>query len=145
MGESFRRFLARARTAAAAESAGLVLIVLLALTCRLVYLQQFRDTVIPNVALNAVAGRPKEEYGLEPQGLDEIRKGFYNVDERIKDMNADGILGSICFPSCPGFAGRLAPQPSVTELHRPHSSALRVCGVGAPRTRRCGRSSEHPR
>ena len=38
---------------------------------------QFRDVVIPNVALNAVAGRPKEEYGLEPQGLDEIRPGCY--------------------------------------------------------------------
>ena len=68
---------------------------------------QFRDIVIPNVALNAVAGRPKEEYGLEPQGLDEIRKGCYDVDERIKDMNAGGILGSMCFPSFPGFAGRL--------------------------------------
>ncbi len=68
---------------------------------------QFRDIVIPNVALNAVAGRPKEEYGLEPQGLDEIRKGCYDVDERVKDMNAGGILGSICFPSFPGFAGRL--------------------------------------
>jgi predicted TIM-barrel fold metal-dependent hydrolase len=68
---------------------------------------QFRDTVIPNVALNAVAGRPKEEYGLEPQGLDEIRPGCYQVDERVKDMNAGGILGSICFPSFPGFAGRL--------------------------------------
>jgi len=68
---------------------------------------RFRDTVIPNVALNAVAGRPKEEYGLEPQGLDEIRPGCYDVDERVKDMNAGGILGSICFPSFPGFAGRL--------------------------------------
>ena len=68
---------------------------------------KFRDTVIPNVALNAVAGRPEEEYGLEPQGLDEIRPGCYNVDERVKDMNAGGILGSICFPSFPGFAGRL--------------------------------------
>ena len=68
---------------------------------------QFRDTVIPNVALNAVAGRPKEEYGLEPQGLDEIRPGCWRVDERVKDMNAGGILGSICFPSFPGFAGRL--------------------------------------
>src|SRR5579871_3785578 len=47
---------------------------------------KFRDTVIPNVALNAVAGRPKEEYGIEPTGLDEIRPGCYNVDERIKDM-----------------------------------------------------------
>ena len=63
--------------------------------------------MIPNVALNAVAGRPKEEYGLEPQGLDEIRPGCYKVDERVKDMNAGGILGSMCFPSFPGFAGRL--------------------------------------
>ena len=68
---------------------------------------QFRDVVIPNVALNAVAGRPKEEYGLEPQGLDEIRPGCYKVDERVMDMNAGGILGSMCFPSFPGFAGRL--------------------------------------
>jgi predicted TIM-barrel fold metal-dependent hydrolase len=68
---------------------------------------QFRDIVIPNVALNAVAGRPKEEYGLEPQGLDEIRKGCFDVDERVKDMNAGGVLGSMCFPSFPGFAGRL--------------------------------------
>ena len=68
---------------------------------------QFRDVVIPNVALNAVAGRPKEEYGLEPQGLDEIRPGCWKVDDRVKDMNAGGILGSICFPSFPGFAGRL--------------------------------------
>jgi hypothetical protein len=67
----------------------------------------FRDTVIPNVALNAVAGRPKEEYGLEPQGLDEIRPGCYDVHERVKDMNAGGILGSMCFPSFPGFAARL--------------------------------------
>jgi predicted TIM-barrel fold metal-dependent hydrolase len=67
----------------------------------------FRDVVIPNVALNAVAGRPKEEYGLEPTGLDEIRRGCYNVDERIKDMNAGGMLASMNFPSFPGFAGRL--------------------------------------
>jgi predicted TIM-barrel fold metal-dependent hydrolase len=68
---------------------------------------QFRDVVIPNVALNSVAGRPKEEYGLEPQGLDEIRPGCYQIDERIKDMNAGGIFASICFPTFPGFAGRL--------------------------------------
>jgi predicted TIM-barrel fold metal-dependent hydrolase len=68
---------------------------------------QFRDVVIPNVALNAVAGRPKEEYGLEPQGLDEIRPGCWQIDERIKDMNAGGIFASICFPTFPGFAGRL--------------------------------------
>lgn len=67
----------------------------------------FRDTVIPNSALNAIAGRPKEEYGLEPQGLDEIRPGCYDIHERIKDMNAGGLLAQMNFPSFPGFAGRL--------------------------------------
>jgi predicted TIM-barrel fold metal-dependent hydrolase len=68
---------------------------------------QFRETVIPNAALNAVAGRPKEEYGMEPQGLDEIRPGCYDVHERIKDMDAGGMLGSMCFSSFPSFAARL--------------------------------------
>ena len=68
---------------------------------------KFRDTVLPNVALNAIAGRPKEEYGLEPQGLDEIRPGCYDVHERVKDMNAGGLLAQMNFPSFPGFAGRL--------------------------------------
>ncbi|MGV9633116.1 amidohydrolase family protein [Nocardia rhamnosiphila] len=68
---------------------------------------KFRDRVVPNVALNAVAGRPKEEYGLEPEGLDEIRPGCYNVDERVKDMNAGGVLAQMNFPSFPGFAARL--------------------------------------
>jgi predicted TIM-barrel fold metal-dependent hydrolase len=62
---------------------------------------------ITNVGLNAVAGRPKEEYGIEPTRLDEMRKGCWDVDERIKDMNAGGLLGSLCFPSMPGFAGRI--------------------------------------
>ncbi|MET7767860.1 amidohydrolase family protein [Nocardia sp. NPDC005366] len=67
----------------------------------------FRDVVIPNAALNAVAGRPKEEYGMEPQGLDEIRPGCYDVHERVKDMSAGGILAQMNFPSFPGFAARL--------------------------------------
>jgi predicted TIM-barrel fold metal-dependent hydrolase len=67
----------------------------------------FNGTVIPNVGLNAVAGRPKEEYGVEPTAFDEMRPGCYDVDERIKDMNAGGVLGSMNFPSFPGFSGRL--------------------------------------
>jgi len=67
----------------------------------------FRQYTIPNSALNAIAGRPKEEYGLEPQGLDEIRPGCYDVHERVKDMNAGGLLAQMNFPSFPGFAGRL--------------------------------------
>ncbi len=63
--------------------------------------------IIPNIGLNAVAGRPKEEYGIEPTAFDEMRPGCYDIHERIKDMNAGGVLGSMCFPSFPGFSGRL--------------------------------------
>src|SRR5262249_15570244 len=67
----------------------------------------FNGAVIPNIGLNAVAGRPREEYGVEPTAFDEMRPGCYDVHERVKDMNAGGVLGSMCFPSFPGFAGRL--------------------------------------
>jgi predicted TIM-barrel fold metal-dependent hydrolase len=68
---------------------------------------RFEGATIPNIGLNAVAGRPKEEYGIEPTAFEEIRPGCYDVHERIKDMDAGGILGSMNFPSFPGFSGRL--------------------------------------
>ena len=67
----------------------------------------FEGSTIPNVGLNAVAGRPKSEYGVEPTAFDEMRRGCYDVHERIKDMSAAGVLGSLNFPSFPGFSGRL--------------------------------------
>jgi predicted TIM-barrel fold metal-dependent hydrolase len=67
----------------------------------------FEGATIPNIGLNAVAGRPKEEYGVEPTAFDEMRPGCWDVAERVKDMDAGGVLGSMCFPSFPGFSGRL--------------------------------------
>lgn len=68
---------------------------------------QFGDVIVPNVGLNAVAGRPKEEYGIDPTSFEELRAGTYDVAARVMDMNANGILASLNFPSLPGFAGRL--------------------------------------
>jgi predicted TIM-barrel fold metal-dependent hydrolase len=67
----------------------------------------FNGAVIPNVGLNAVAGRPREEYGVDPTAFDEMRPGCFDVHERVKDMNAGGVLASMCFPSFPGFSARL--------------------------------------
>jgi predicted TIM-barrel fold metal-dependent hydrolase len=67
----------------------------------------YEGTEVGNVALNAVAGRPPEEYGIEPTSLDDIRPGTYDIHERIKDMDANGVLGSLCFPSFPQFCGQL--------------------------------------
>jgi predicted TIM-barrel fold metal-dependent hydrolase len=68
---------------------------------------RFLDFKIPNVGLNAVVGRPPEEYGMDPTSFDELRPGTYDVRQRVLDMSANGLLGSLNFPSLPGFAGRL--------------------------------------
>ena len=67
----------------------------------------FEGHALPNVGLNAVAGRVPEEYGLDPLAFSEMRPGCYDIDERIRDMNVNGVLGSLNFPSLAGFCGQL--------------------------------------
>ncbi len=67
----------------------------------------FEGVEIPNFGLNAVSGRPQEEYGIEPTRFDEIRDGCWDVNARVDDMNAGGTLASLCFPSFPQFAGQI--------------------------------------
>jgi predicted TIM-barrel fold metal-dependent hydrolase len=76
----------------------------------------FGGSVIPNIGLNAVAGRPREEYGIEPTSFEEIRPGTYDIHERVKDMGAGGILASMNFPSFPGFSGRLFAASADKDL-----------------------------
>ncbi len=70
----------------------------------------------PGLGLNAVAGRPREEFGFEPVAYDQVRPGCYDVDARIDDMNANGVLGSICFGSFPGFGGARFQKMENKEL-----------------------------
>jgi hypothetical protein len=49
---------------------------------------------------------------LQPQSLDEVRPGRSDVHERVKDLDAGGVLASMSFPSFPtstarGFASDL--------------------------------------
>jgi len=67
----------------------------------------FEGNPLPNVGLNAVAGRVPEEYGVDPLAFDQMRPGCYDIDERIRDMNVNGVLGSLNFPSLAGFTGQL--------------------------------------
>ena len=76
----------------------------------------FEGTEIPNFGLNAVSGRPQEEYGIEPTRFDEIRTGTYRVAERIADMNAGGVLGSLNFPSFPQFCGQIFANTADKDL-----------------------------
>ncbi|MGH9112022.1 MAG: amidohydrolase family protein [Acidimicrobiales bacterium] len=67
----------------------------------------YEGVEIPNIGLNAVAGRPPEEYNIEPTSYEMIRAGCYDIDERVMDMNRNGVLGSMCFPSFVQFCGQL--------------------------------------
>jgi len=67
----------------------------------------YEGSEIPNIGLNAVAGRPPEEYNVDPTRYEEIRAGCYDINERVKDMNRNGVLGSMCFPSFVQFCGQL--------------------------------------
>ncbi len=65
----------------------------------------FQGLTWQNIGLNAVVGRPIEEYGIEPQRYADMRPGCYEVESRVADMSANGVLGSMCFPTFPRFAG----------------------------------------
>jgi predicted TIM-barrel fold metal-dependent hydrolase len=65
----------------------------------------FEDRKVANVGLNAVVGRPPEEYGMEPTAISQMRDAVYDVHKRVDDMNANGILGSLNFGTFAGFDG----------------------------------------
>ncbi len=67
----------------------------------------FEGSKTYNFGLNAVAGKPRHRYGIEPTSLDDVRPGCYDVHARVLDMDANGIMSSLCFPSFPQFCGQL--------------------------------------
>lgn len=80
----------------------------------------FEDRPLAVVGLHAVVGRPREQYGLCPGGFHDLREATYCPSRRIDDMNANGILGAVNFPSFPGFAGQAFWQA------RDRSNAARI-------------------
>jgi predicted TIM-barrel fold metal-dependent hydrolase len=66
---------------------------------------------LPNVGFNAVVGRPVDEWGFEPARFEDMRRGSWDIDYRIKDMDLSGVYASLCFPSfLPGFGGMRLQQ-----------------------------------
>jgi predicted TIM-barrel fold metal-dependent hydrolase len=66
---------------------------------------EYQGRKLPSVGLNAVVGRPPEEYGMEPTSFDQLRAGCYDPNERVKDMNVNGIAASMNFASFAGIDG----------------------------------------
>jgi len=64
----------------------------------------------------AVVTLPSEEWGYDPSTLAEMRPGCWDVDQRVRDMDANGILASMCFSTFPGMAGEFFAECEDKEL-----------------------------
>ena len=64
----------------------------------------------------ATVGWPAQEWGFSPGSFSEMRPGCFDVHERVRDMNANGVLASMCFPTMAGFNARTFTEASDKEL-----------------------------
>jgi len=72
----------------------------------------FQGSAVGTAGLAAVVGLPKNEWAMDPTTLAEMRPGAYDWDARVRDMNANGLLTQMEFPTFAGFAAsHLAKLP----------------------------------
>jgi len=64
----------------------------------------FQGEVMGTVGLGATASWPRSEWSFDPVGFAEMRPGCYDVHQRVRDLNANGVLASMNFPTAAGFA-----------------------------------------
>jgi predicted TIM-barrel fold metal-dependent hydrolase len=77
----------------------------------------YEDMLYPQIGLNAIVGRPKDQWNTDPARFDEMRKGCWDIDARVADMDLDGVWASLCFPSLlAGFAGVVFSQSKDQDL-----------------------------
>ena len=76
----------------------------------------YEDQRTLTMGLNGVAGKPREQWGLEPTRFADMIPGCYDPRFRARDLLAAGVRSSVNFPSLPGFGGRLFAQFKDKEL-----------------------------
>ncbi len=64
----------------------------------------------------ATVGWPAEEWGFEPGAFSELRPGCFDVHQRVRDMDANGVLASMCFPTMAGFNARTFTESRDKEI-----------------------------
>ena len=80
------------------------------------HMWHYDGNVSPTIGLNAVAGKPPQEWGMDPVRYEDMIPGCYDPSARVKDMDLDGVQAALCFPSFPGFAGGVFHRAEDKEL-----------------------------
>jgi predicted TIM-barrel fold metal-dependent hydrolase len=76
----------------------------------------YEDVRRPTTALSAAIGHDKTTWGMQSMNYDEMRPGCYDPVARVADMDAAGVLASLCFPSFPRFCGQAFWEAKDKEL-----------------------------
>jgi predicted TIM-barrel fold metal-dependent hydrolase len=76
----------------------------------------FEGETLSNIGLNAVAGRPPQDFSVDPLSFEDMRSGCWDSADRVRDMNAGGVLGSMCFPTFVQFCGQLFSRTKDRDL-----------------------------
>jgi predicted TIM-barrel fold metal-dependent hydrolase len=67
---------------------------------------EYEDVRIPIPGLFVQAGRPEAEIVPELMSYRKMRPGYFEPEARAADMDADGVLASLCFPTIPRYCGQ---------------------------------------
>jgi predicted TIM-barrel fold metal-dependent hydrolase len=76
----------------------------------------YEGTRVAVEGLAAAAGVDKTEFSTYRNHYDDMRPGCYDPVERVKDMDIDGVIASMCFPSFPRFCGQVFLEANDKEL-----------------------------
>ena len=95
----------------------------------------YLGTETGSVGLNAVASWPREEWSFDPVGFAEMRPGAYDSRQRVRDMDANGVLAVDVLPDLrrlqrhePRTVGRSPIGSSPTSWSRPTTTGTSTNG-----------------
>lgn len=77
----------------------------------------YEGNLLAGSGLEDVVGRDSTTWSRAPVRDDEMRRGSWDIDARVADMDLDGVYAHTCFPSGAfGFAGRVFALSKDQEL-----------------------------
>jgi predicted TIM-barrel fold metal-dependent hydrolase len=79
---------------------------------------RYEDLLVPLRRIIAAVGFPREQMTLSPITYDEMRKGCWDRDARLADMDVNWVESSLSFPTFPRFCGQTFLEASDRELAR---------------------------
>ena len=76
----------------------------------------YEDLRRPLTRLDTAVGFARDEVILKGITYDDMRQGSYKLQERLDDMDINGIEASLCFPTFPRFCGQTFTEAADKEL-----------------------------